>query len=121
MNIDAALQVFEAGHMTRTEAARVLAWLLHYDPQRAAVYGEAIHGLIQSGHLARTEAGAWIANDIPPRRNRGGRPRGHKARQRITLYLDPAMVAELDGHKLARYVSRNDLITMLLRAGLDRA
>jgi hypothetical protein len=120
MNINEALEVFEAGHMTRTEAAVLLAWLIHNDPHRAAAYNDAINGLIQTGHLRRNDGGAWVADQPTKPRNRGGRPRGSKPRQRLTVSLDPAMVAELDAHKLARYMSRNDLIVFLLRFGLDR-
>jgi hypothetical protein len=120
MNINEALEVFEAGHMTRTEAAHFLVWLMQHDPQRAAAYNDAVNGLVLSGHLRRNDGGAWVAEQPTKPRNRGGRPRGGKPRQRLTVSLDPAMVAELDAHKLARYMSRNDLIVFLLRFGLDR-
>jgi hypothetical protein len=120
MNINEALEVFEAGHMTRTEAAHFLVWLMQHDPQRAAAYNDAVNGLALSGHLRRNDGGAWVAEQPTKPRNRGGRPRGGKPRQRLSVSLDPAMVAELDAHKLARYMSRNDLIVFLLRFGLDR-
>lgn len=120
MNINEALEVFEAGHMTRTEAAHFLVWLMKHDPQRAAAYNDAVNGLALSGHLRRNDGGAWVAEQPTKPRNRGGRPRGGKPRQRLSVSLDPAMVAELDAHKLARYMSRNDLIVFLLRLGLDR-
>ena len=118
MHIDTALSIFEAGHMTRNEAAGMFVWLLQHHPDRAAQYHDAINGLIQSNHIVNN-AGVWVAAD-PQNKKKSGRPRGSKPRQRVVIYLDPAMVAEIENHKLANMVSRNDLIKMLLRFALDR-
>ena len=117
MNIDHMLEVFTTGHLTRDEAAVMFVQMIHNDPQRAGQYVEAINGLITSGHIVN-EQGQWVVGNQPKRK--GGRPRGRKPSQRIVVYLDPSMVAELENHRLAGVVSRSDLIKLLLRLALDR-
>lgn len=117
MTLQATIQALEAGHLTRLEAAQFLVFLIGQDPQRAQQYTGNINDLISSGHIVRSRAGAWLAVD--PSRKRPGRPRGRALRQRVTLYVDPTLLAEIDGHALARYLSRNDLILLALRRLID--
>lgn len=115
MNVDTALATFASGHLTRSEAAALFVWIIEHDPNRATQYTDAINGLIQSGHIANVQ-GRWVTA-APTRKQ--GRPRGRKVTQRVVVYLDPSMVAELENHRLASVVSRNDLIKLLLRFALD--
>lgn len=115
--LQATLQALEAGHLTRLEAAQVLVYCIAHDEQRAQQYAAIVNDLIQHGYIVRTRAGAWRAVD--PAKKRPGRPRGRAVRQRVTLYIPPAVLAELDGHALARFLSRNDLIMFALRGWLS--
>lgn len=109
-----ALQRFEQGQMTRTQAAALLVHLIHHQPQTAQRYTAQINALIDGGHIIQRD-GVWHA------RKAGGRPRKAKdTRQRLTLYIDADTVAALDAHPLARYMSRNDVILFMINGALRK-
>jgi len=117
MTLQDNLRALEAGHLTRLDAAKLLVYLIAHDQRRAEGYTGRINELIESGHIVRSRAGGWLAVD--PTRRRPGRPRGRALRQRVTLYIEPTLLAEIDNHALSRYLSRNDLIMLALRRLID--
>lgn len=109
-----ALQQFEQGQMTRSEAAALMVHLIQTQPATAQRYTAQINALIAGGFIYQ-RAGIWCA------RRMGGRPRKAKdatPREALTLRIDAEMVAALDAHPLRRFMSRNDLIAFLLAGAL---
>jgi hypothetical protein len=109
-----ALQRFEHGHMTRSEAAALMVHLMQTQPDIAQRYTHHINALIDGGFIQQRN-GIWYA------RRMGGRPRKAtttKPRETLTLRIDADMVAALDNHPLRRFMSRNDLIAFLLGGAL---
>ena len=109
-----ALQRFEQGKMTRSEASALMVHLMQTQPDTAQRYTPQINALIADGFIYQ-RLGIWCA------RRMGGRPRkakDTKPREALTLRIDADMVAALDAHPLRRFMSRNDLIAFLLSGAL---
>jgi len=111
-----ALQRFEQGKMTRSEASALMVHLMQTQPDTAQRYTAQINALIAGGFIYQ-RLGIWCARRV------GGRPRkakDTKPREALTLRIDADMVAALDAHPLRRFMSRNDLIAFLLSGALKR-
>ena len=109
-----ALQQFEHGQMTRSDAAALMVHVMQTQPAIAQRYTAQINGLIAGGFITQ-RGGMWVAV------KRGGRPRkakDAKPREALTLRIDADMVAALDAHPLRRFMSRNDIIAFLLAGAL---
>lgn len=119
MNINDAIHIIEAGNMTHNEAGHLFAWLIAAYPMVAQRYDAHIQPLIQAGYLVNRN-GQWLPNDPTPKRRKGGRPRGRAQRNKLTVYMPGELLAEIDNHALSRYLSRNELILLLVRNALDR-
>jgi hypothetical protein len=125
MQLHEALAALDAGSMTRSEAADLMAWIINKnDVALQRRYHSIINDLITSGDLVQSGA-IWKSKPAPSlgpavAKNKGGRPRSTKIMRRVSFDIDADTLAQFDAIVARGVITRNAMIKMILKAHINK-
>lgn len=114
-----AIEYFERGELSPSEAGALLAWLLNNSDPMVGRYTQHIEAYQQTGALLYDIVGrCWRATSPiakPPAKSKGGRPKSTKDLIPISIYIERDKLEALDAIISSTPFSRSGYINFIIQ------